>query len=92
MQAALSLTARVQAGRKLEIVAPELSEGEEVTVIVTSAGTLAPSTPKDRAALARHLLALGAIPAIPAGRDGSPPRPIVLSGRPVSETIIEERG
>ncbi len=37
MQTALRLTARVQAGHRLEIVAPELPEGEEVTVLVTQA-------------------------------------------------------
>jgi hypothetical protein len=92
MQSALRLTTRVQAGHRLEIVAPELSEGEEVMVIITSSETLAPSTLEDRASLARHLLAQGAIPSIPVGRTTLPPRPIVVQGQSVSETIIEERG
>ncbi len=92
MPTALRLTARVQAGHRMEIITPELAEGEEVTVLVTSPGTLAPSAPEARAALAGHLLAQGAIPAIPTGRSGSPPRPITVRRRPVSETIIEERG
>jgi Fe2+ transport system protein FeoA len=83
MQTALRLTARIQAGHKLEIVAPELAEGEEVTVVVTRTGSTA---------LARHLLDMGAIAVIPPGRTGPPPRPIVVRGRPVSETILDERG
>lgn len=92
MQTALRLTARVQAGHRLEIIAPELVEGEEVVVIVTSPDTFAPTPIESRAALAQHLLASGAIPAIPLGRNGSPPRLITMRGQPVSETIIEERG
>jgi hypothetical protein len=97
MQTALRLTARVQAGHKLEIVSPELPEGEEVTVLVTQVESKAsdtfPATPPDeRLAFARHLLEVGAISAIPPGRTGPPPRPITMRGRPVSETIIEERG
>lgn len=41
MQAALRLTARVQAGHKLEINSPELPEGEEVDIFV-----VLPTTPK----------------------------------------------
>ncbi len=97
MQTALRLTARVQAGHKLEIIAPELTEGEEVTVLVTQAAPhtpdiLRPTPPEARAAFARHLLEQGAISAIPTGRPGPPPRPITVRGRPVSETLIEERG
>jgi len=89
MPTALRLTACVQAGHRIEITTPELAEGEEVTVLVTSPGTLAPSAPEARAG---HLLAQGAIPAIPTGRSGPPPRPITVRGRLMSETIIEERG
>ena len=92
MQTALRLTARVQAGHRLEIVAPELIEGEEVTIIVNLPHAIAPSAPEARAALAQHLLALGAIPTIPAGRRGPPPQLITVQGKPISETIIEERG
>jgi len=94
MQTALRLNARVQAGHKLEIVAPELTEGEEVTILVTPAApSTFPATPLDaRAAFARHLLETGAIATIPPGRSGPPPRPIAVHGRAVSETIIEERG
>jgi hypothetical protein len=42
MQTALRLTARVQAGHRLEIVAPELTEGEEVTILVTPTAQTAP--------------------------------------------------
>ena len=41
MQTALRLTARVQAGHKLEIVAPELTEGEDVDVFVVMPETAA---------------------------------------------------
>jgi hypothetical protein len=97
MQTALRLTARVQAGHRLEIVAPELTEGEEVTILVTPTAQTAldllwPTPPEESTALARHLLASGAIPAIPSGRTGQPPHPITVQGKPVSETIIEERG
>lgn len=97
MQTALRLTARVQAGHKLELVAPELTEGEEVDILVTQAAphspdALRPTPPEARAALARHLLEQGAISAIPTGRTAPAPRPIPVRGRPVSETIIEERG
>lgn len=43
------------------------------------------------AAFVQSLLAQGVIDSIPAGRPGPPPRPIVVRGQPVSETIIEER-
>ncbi len=97
MQTALRLTARVQAGHKLEIIAPELIEGEEVTILVTRAAShmpdiLRPTPPEARAALARHLLEQGAISAIPTGRTGPPLHPITVRGCPVSETVIEERG
>lgn len=99
MQTALRLTARVQAGHKLEIIVPELTEGEEVIVVVTQAETVTAglstfsATPlKIRAAFARHLLDIGAISSIPPGRSGPPPQPIIVSGSPVSETIIKERG
>ena len=92
MQTALRMTTRVQPGHKIEISAPELTEGEEVTVTITTPNVLTPSTPEARAALARHLLASGAIPAIPAGRNGPPPPLIAVRGQAVSETIIEERG
>ena len=42
MQAALRLTARVQAGHKLEINSPELPEGEEVDVFVVLPAKTAP--------------------------------------------------
>jgi hypothetical protein len=78
MQTALRLTARVQAGHQMEIVAPELTEGEEVTILVTPTAQtmpapLRPMPPEAREFLARHLLASGAISAIPAGRVGLPP-------------------
>ncbi len=99
MQTTLRLTARVQAGHKIEIIALELTEGEEVTVVVTQAGNVAarldmlPATPLEtRIAFARHLLGIGAISAVPPGRSGPPPEPIIVSGSPVSETVIEERG
>ena len=99
MQMALRLTTRVQAGHKLEIVAPELTEGEEVTVVVTQVENAAsrinslPATPLEaRAAFARHLLEIGAISAIPTGRSGVFPQPIIVNGSPVSATIVEERG
>ncbi len=97
MQIALRLTARVQAGHRLEIVAPELTEGEEVSILVIQAAphapdALQPTPPEARAALAQRLLEQGAISAVPTGRSAPPPRPITVRGRPVSETIIEERG
>jgi len=94
MQIALRLTARVQAGHRLEIVAPELTEGEEVSILVIQAApdALQPTPPEARAALAQRLLEQGAISAVPTGRLAPPPRPITVRGRPVSETIIEERG
>lgn len=88
----MRLTARVQAGHRLEIIVPELTEGEEVTVTISPPVALAPSAPEARAALAQHLLESGAIPAIPAGRSGPPPRTVPVRGQPVSETIIQERG
>ena len=45
-----------------------------------------------RTAFVQHLLAQGIIPAIPQRRLSPPPRPIPVRGKPVSETIIEERG
>ena len=97
MPTVLRLTARVQAGHRLEIVAPELMEGEEMTILVTAADGAAlnalPPTPQSgRDALACRLLEQGAISAVPSGRVGPAPRPIAVRGRPVSETIIEERG
>jgi hypothetical protein len=56
-----------------------------------------PATPEERereAAFSRRLLELGLISAIPT-REPDPPgldrTPVKISGRPVSETIIEER-
>jgi hypothetical protein len=92
MQTALRLTARVQSGHRLEIIAPELIEGEEVTITVTSPGVFAPSTAEARQALTDRLLAEGAIPFVPSGRSTPPPRLIAVRGQPVSQTIIEERG
>ncbi|MDQ2801144.1 MAG: hypothetical protein M3Y41_00080 [Pseudomonadota bacterium] len=97
MQTALRLTARVQAGHRLEIIAPEVAEGEEVSILVTQAtphapDPLPPTPPEARAALARRLLETGAISTIPTGRSAPPPRPITVRGRPVSETLIEEQG
>lgn len=96
MQTALRLTARVQPGHKLEIIAPELAEGAEVDILVVPSSAAPidtmPAIPEEaRAAFARRLLEQGAIPFIPAGRSGPPPRPITVLGQPVSETIIEER-
>ncbi len=92
MSTTLRMTARVQPGHKIEVSAPQLAEGEEVTVTITAPGTFAPSPPEARAALAQRLLASGAIPAIPAGRSDPPPPLITVRGHPVSETILEERG
>ncbi len=44
MQTALRLTARVQAGHKLEIIAPELIEGEAVEVFVVMPESPKPAT------------------------------------------------
>ncbi len=46
MQTTLRVTTRVQPGHRIEIEAPELAEGEEVTVTVTSPGALAPGDPQ----------------------------------------------
>jgi hypothetical protein len=97
MQTILRLTARVLTGHRLEIVAPELTVGEEVELLITQSGAeshapLPPLPQEARAAFAERLLQQGAIPSIPPGRSAPPPRPITVRGRPVSETIIEERG
>lgn len=44
-----------------------------------------------RAAFVQRLLAEGLIPAVPTGRPGPPPRPVPVQGRPISETLVEER-
>ena len=46
---------------------------------------LRPAPPKTREALARHLLAAGAISVIPPGRTSPPPRPITVQGKLRSE-------
>ena len=65
MQTALRLTARVQADHKLEIIAPELTEVEEVDIFVVMPETSRPSLEENpcwtfstccRPACAPHLL------------------------------------
>jgi hypothetical protein len=87
----LRVTARVQSGHKLEIISPELEEGDEVAVVVTKFPDHTPSSEEDGARLVRHLLDIGAIPSLPGPRRCPNPPLLFVSGEPVSETIIEER-
>ncbi len=47
MQAALKLTARVLPGNRVEFTAPELTEGEEIELIVLKAENVPPRQFKD---------------------------------------------
>ena len=63
------------------VTTPEISPKEKAPVQERMA----------RTAFIERLLAEGHIPAIPEGRPGPPPRAVPVQGRPISETLIEDR-
>lgn len=70
--------------------------GEEAEAVARGFVQVGLNTPRveraSRTAFLQHLLDQGIIPFIPEGRPGPPPSPVPVRGKPVSETIIEERG
>jgi len=70
-------------------------ERQQVLEALQAAETSQPTEDETRAAFHRHLMAEGLLKAVPP-RLGKPPelrnfKPIPVEGKPVSETIIEER-
>ena len=49
------------------------------------------TTEEDHERLVQHLMAAGLMKSRPTGRVGPPPRPIVVEGPPVSQTLVEDR-
>ncbi len=93
----MTLTIEISAEEEARLRERARQQGENAEAVVSAllrAGLAA--TPPVRAEAARdaflqHLLAEGVIPAIPERRLGPPPRPVPVQGRPVSETLVEER-
>ena len=52
---------------------------------------MALETEEAHTAFVQRLLEQGAIPFVPEGRPGPPPRPVSVRGEPISQTIIDER-
>lgn len=86
--------ARLRARAAQQKQAPEAIVHGLVRDSLQTSETIPAATPAEREAqkrLAQRLLEQGAIPHIPPGRSGPPPRLITVRGRPVSETLIEDR-
>ncbi len=62
MQAALKLTTRVLPGRRIEFTAPELTEGEDVEIVVALPQTAERSNSRIFASAAEYLDSLPPIP------------------------------
>ncbi len=92
----MTLTIEITAEEEARLRAQARQQGQDMEAVagaLVRAGLEATPAGTDAArdAFLQHLLEQGDIPFIPQGRPGPPPRPIPVQGRPVSETLVEER-